>query len=97
MTIRNCSACGGETWVNAADTPRWFCDCGAEQSAPTTAAPAAPLVQRRPQRSTVRHGQASCADYGCTRTECRQAARRARRQRNQAVEGTSAAEPGEAC
>ncbi|MFJ1562353.1 hypothetical protein [Streptomyces mirabilis] len=51
-----------------------------EQSAPTTAAPA---VQRRPQRSTVRHGQASCADYGCTRPECRQAALRARRQRNQ--------------
>ncbi|MGW3360840.1 hypothetical protein ACWDFL_36550 [Streptomyces bungoensis] len=31
----------------------------------------------------VRHGQASCADYGCTRAECRQAALRARRQRNQ--------------
>lgn len=54
-----------------------------EQSASSAAVPAAPLVQRRPQRSTVRHGQASCADYGCTRTECRQAARRARRQRNQ--------------
>lgn len=48
-----------------------------------TAAPAAPRVQRRPQRSTVRHGQASCADYGCTRPECRRAALRARRQRNQ--------------
>ncbi|MEU1600349.1 hypothetical protein ABZ468_48280 [Streptomyces sp. NPDC005708] len=54
-----------------------------EQSASTSVTPAAPLAQRRPQRSTVRHGQASCADYGCTRTECRQAARRARRQRNQ--------------
>ncbi|MEV7691441.1 hypothetical protein [Streptomyces bungoensis] len=39
--------------------------------------------QRRPRRSLVRHGQASCADYGCTRAECRQAALRARRQRNQ--------------
>lgn len=48
-----------------------------------TAAPAAPRVQRRPQRSTVRHGQASCADYGCARPECRRAALRARRQRNQ--------------
>jgi hypothetical protein len=45
--------------------------------------PTAPLAQRRPQRSAVRHGQASCADYGCTRTECRQAALRARRQRRQ--------------
>ncbi|MGV9351052.1 hypothetical protein ACWDSD_41305 [Streptomyces spiralis] len=53
-----------------------------EQSA-STAAPGAPLMQRRPHRSAVRHGQASCADYGCTRTECRQAARRARRQRKQ--------------
>lgn len=48
-----------------------------------SAVPAAPLAQRRPRRSAVRHGQASCADYGCTRTECRQAARRARRQRHQ--------------
>lgn len=31
MTISRCSACGGETWVNTADTERWFCDCGAEQ------------------------------------------------------------------
>ncbi|MEV8100647.1 hypothetical protein, partial [Kitasatospora sp. NPDC085879] len=36
---------------------------------------------RRPSRSRVRHGQASCADYGCTRTACRQAALRARRRR----------------
>ncbi|PKW05000.1 hypothetical protein SAMN05428944_0064 [Streptomyces sp. 1222.5] len=50
-----------------------------QQSAST----AVPLVQRRPRRSSVRHGQASCADYGCTRPECRQAAVRARRQRGQ--------------
>ncbi|WP_317447506.1 hypothetical protein [Streptomyces collinus] len=51
-----------------------------EQSA-SVAVPAA--RQRRPRRSTVRHGQASCADYGCTRAECRQAALRARRRRDQ--------------
>ncbi|SEC10296.1 hypothetical protein SAMN05216532_0479 [Streptomyces sp. 2231.1] len=49
-----------------------------EQSA-SVAVPVA--RQRRPRRSTVRHGQASCADYGCARAECRQAALRARRQR----------------
>ncbi|MFJ5221097.1 hypothetical protein ACIP98_41490 [Streptomyces sp. NPDC088354] len=38
-------------------------------------------VSRRPARSRVRHGQASCADYGCTEPACRQAARRARRDR----------------
>lgn len=54
----------------------------AEQSA-SAVVPTAPLVQRRPQGSVVRHGQASCADYGCTRTECRLAALRARRQRKQ--------------
>lgn len=48
-----------------------------------SASAAVPLVQRRPRRSSVRHGQASCADYGCTRLECRQAALRARRQRDQ--------------
>ncbi|MGW1617037.1 hypothetical protein ACWCQZ_48320 [Streptomyces sp. NPDC002285] len=53
-----------------------------EQSADASA-PAAPVVRRRPQQSAVRHGQASCADYGCTRVECRQAALRARRQRRQ--------------
>ncbi|MFJ1708526.1 hypothetical protein [Kitasatospora sp. NPDC088346] len=37
---------------------------------------------RRPQRSRVRHGQASCADYGCARPACRGAARRARRRRD---------------
>ncbi|MFK4122913.1 hypothetical protein [Streptomyces longwoodensis] len=52
----------------------------AEQSV-SVAVPAA--RQRRPRRSSVRHGQASCADYGCTRAECRQAALRARRRRNQ--------------
>ncbi|MEU1465764.1 hypothetical protein ABZ467_34955 [Streptomyces sp. NPDC005727] len=51
-----------------------------EQSA-SVAVPAA--WQRRPRRSSVRHGQASCADYGCTRAEFRQAALRARRQREQ--------------
>nr|WP_144298824.1 hypothetical protein [Streptomyces sp. TLI_235] len=38
--------------------------------------------ERRPARSQVRHGQASCADYGCARTVCRQAALRARRRRD---------------
>lgn len=38
-------------------------------------------VQRRPRRSAVRHGQASCAEYGCIRDECLQAVRRARRER----------------
>ncbi|MFJ9753147.1 hypothetical protein [Streptomyces chartreusis] len=52
-------------------------------SEPQSASVAVPAAPRRPQRSTVRHGQASCADYGCTRTECRQAALKARRQRNQ--------------
>jgi hypothetical protein len=37
---------------------------------------------RRPVRSRVRHGQASCADYGCARPACRQAALRARRRRD---------------
>ncbi|MCU7827369.1 hypothetical protein [Kitasatospora sp. DSM 101779] len=37
---------------------------------------------RRPTRSRVRHGQASCADYGCLRAGCRQAALRARRRRD---------------
>jgi hypothetical protein len=31
MTMSRCSACGGKTWVNTADTERWFCDCGTEQ------------------------------------------------------------------
>ncbi|WP_031174512.1 hypothetical protein [Streptomyces durhamensis] len=51
-----------------------------EQSA-SVAVPVA--RQRRPRRSTVRHGQASCADYGCARAECRQAALRARRRRDE--------------
>jgi lambda repressor-like predicted transcriptional regulator len=38
-------------------------------------------AHRRPPGSRVRHGQASCADYGCTLPACRQAARRARHQR----------------
>ncbi|MEU1424986.1 hypothetical protein [Kitasatospora sp. NPDC005751] len=37
---------------------------------------------RRPVPSRVRHGQASCADYGCTRPACRDAALRARRHRD---------------
>ncbi|MCP2314090.1 hypothetical protein [Kitasatospora paracochleata] len=37
---------------------------------------------RRPVRSRVRHGQASCADYGCARAGCREAALRARRRRD---------------
>lgn len=36
---------------------------------------------RRPARSQVRHGAPSCADYGCTRAVCREAARKARRAR----------------
>lgn len=35
-------------------------------------------VAHRPARTTVRHGMASCAKYGCTRTECRLAYRRSR-------------------
>ncbi|MEU7061703.1 hypothetical protein [Streptomyces sp. NPDC046197] len=56
---------------------------------------AVPAVrQRRPRRSSVRHGQASCADYGCARAECRQAALRARRQRDQdRLRGLSARVP----
>ncbi len=50
-----------------------------EQSASSAAAP---VVKRRPRRSSVRHGQASRADYSCTRPACRQAALRARRQRS---------------
>ncbi|MEU7429183.1 hypothetical protein [Streptomyces sp. NPDC040750] len=62
-----------------------------EQSA-SVAVPAA--RQRRPRRSSVRHGQASCADYGCIRAECRQAALRARRQREQdRLRGLSARVP----
>ncbi|MFD7056940.1 hypothetical protein ACFWBS_53370 [Streptomyces mirabilis] len=65
-----------------------------EEQLPAAVAPAAPVVQRRPQRSAVRHGQASCADYGCTRAECRQAALRARRQRKQdRLRGLSARVP----
>jgi len=59
-----------------------------------SAVPAAPVAQRRPQRSAVRHGQASCADYGCTRAECLRAARRARLQRDQdRLRGVSARVP----
>ncbi|MEU9134135.1 hypothetical protein AB0D08_39740 [Kitasatospora sp. NPDC048540] len=39
-------------------------------------------VSRRPVRSRVRHGQASCADHGCAFSACRQAALRARRRRD---------------
>ncbi|MFJ9574535.1 hypothetical protein [Streptomyces bacillaris] len=38
--------------------------------------------ERRPARSRVRHGQPSCADYGCTRPACLAAARKARRERD---------------
>lgn len=37
---------------------------------------------RRPVASRVRHGQPSCADYGCTRAQCVEAARKARRERS---------------
>lgn len=43
--------------------------------------PAAVPVPRRPARSRVRHGQASCADYGCIQAVCRQAKRWARYER----------------
>ncbi|MGI5255479.1 hypothetical protein [Actinacidiphila glaucinigra] len=39
------------------------------------------IAPRRPAGSRIRHGQASCADYGCTLPACREAARRARRRR----------------
>ncbi|MGW5280573.1 hypothetical protein ACWERI_14185 [Streptomyces collinus] len=62
-----------------------------EQSV-SVAVPAA--RRRRPRRSSVRHGQASCADYGCARAEYRQAALRARRQRDQdRLRGLSARVP----
>lgn len=35
------------------------------------------MSRPRPARSTVRHGMASCAKYGCTRPECRRAHRKA--------------------
>lgn len=38
---------------------------------------------RRPERSRVRHGQPSCADYGCMLPLCQEAARRARRARSE--------------
>ncbi|WP_327378897.1 hypothetical protein OG393_33850 (plasmid) [Streptomyces sp. NBC_01216] len=53
-------------------------------AAPATAdtgGPARPSG-RRPARSRVRHGQPSCADYGCTRPVCLAAARKARRERH---------------
>ncbi|MQS17421.1 hypothetical protein F7Q99_35880 [Streptomyces kaniharaensis] len=64
---------------------------------PASAAPTAPASTRasadtggsarpsarRPPRSRVRHGQPSCADYGCTRPGCLAAARKARRERDQ--------------
>ena len=37
---------------------------------------------RRPAAGRVRHGQASCADYGCVLSICRSAARTARRERD---------------
>jgi len=46
-----------------------------------TGGPARPSG-RRPARSRVRHGQPSCADYGCTRPGCLAAARKARRERD---------------
>ncbi|MFB7293592.1 hypothetical protein [Actinacidiphila glaucinigra] len=53
---------------------------------------------RRPRRSRVRHGQASCADYGCARLVCRQAARRARyrRERDHAAGLPARVEPAQA-
>lgn len=46
---------------------------------PASGPPAAVGGERGPPlRSRVRHGSPSCADYGCTRPECKAAARRAR-------------------
>ncbi|MEU6406178.1 hypothetical protein [Streptomyces sp. NPDC046985] len=44
--------------------------------------PAPARGERRPARSRVRHGEPSCADYGCTRPACLTAARKARRERD---------------
>ncbi|MFD3760468.1 hypothetical protein [Streptomyces sp. NPDC058622] len=50
--------------------------------APVAAGPGpADRVRRQPVRSRVRHGSPSCADYGCTRPECKAAARRDRARR----------------
>ncbi|MCG7523860.1 hypothetical protein MHW47_05280 [Streptomyces sp. OfavH-34-F] len=49
---------------------------------PTSSPPAPARGERRPARSRVRHGQPSCADYGCTRPACLVAARKARRERD---------------
>lgn len=61
---------------------------------PVAVAVAVP-APRRPARSRVRHGQASCADYGCTQPVCRQAARRARyrRERDHAAGLSARVEP----
>ncbi|MFD5514076.1 hypothetical protein ACFWIB_41245 [Streptomyces sp. NPDC127051] len=40
----------------------------------------------RPVRSRVRHGSPSCAGYGCTRPECRAAARRDRARRTRELQ-----------
>lgn len=39
------------------------------------------MSRPRPARTTVRHGMASCADYGCKRPECLEAQRRNSRRR----------------
>lgn len=73
-------------------------DCARQDAAASSDAPAAVLPtstpelasplpapargERRPARSGVRHGQPSCADYGCTRLACLAAARKARRERD---------------
>ncbi|MFE9424190.1 hypothetical protein ACFYNO_14625 [Kitasatospora sp. NPDC006697] len=53
-------------------------------AAPASAGPGGPTRPsgRRPAGSRVRHGQPSCADYGCTRPVCLAAARKARRERD---------------
>jgi transcriptional regulator with XRE-family HTH domain len=63
-----------------------FTDCTSgvrESSTPPSAVvvPALAVHRRRPRSTQVRHGQPSCADYGCTRTACLAAARKARRER----------------
>jgi hypothetical protein len=61
-------------------------DAGAAVVPSRNTEPASPFAVsgecRRPARSRVRHGEPSCADYGCTRPGCLAAARKARRERD---------------
>ncbi|MFK0238536.1 hypothetical protein [Streptomyces vinaceus] len=60
---------------------------GAERSVQAAEArPASRPAVGRPMRSRVRHGSPSCAGYGCTRPECRAAARRDRARRTKELQ-----------